>query len=124
MKTCSYPNRKKAERLLYIVTASIIWTMVITCLFLDAMVGAGNVSSYVNTPSPVELGYLVERKLIEDNIRIKKMMEEVDRIRAEDARLLKGVLEENGIFIKEGEGCDYNFKERRFKFYEIKGEVK
>ena len=96
----------------------LIGLFVITCLYIDTITGDDqDIRSVFN--KEVDLGYLIERKLIDNQVKIRKLIVEIEKTKKEDVVLLRAVLESNGVHLKENEGCDYDLEKKRFMFYDI-----
>ena len=96
----------------------LIAIFLIPCFYIDAVNGT-NEEQRTYLDKTIDLGYLVENKLLSNRVRIKELVAEIESIKREDKELLQKVLEANGVQLKENEGCDYNLEERRFMFYDI-----
>jgi len=115
-------------KILYLTGGTLIYVFVILCMTLDVVIGENDkelrdkMQDYF-APT-VDMGYLVEKQLLDNRLRIEKLAAEIQNIRNEDTILLRKVLEANGVKLKENEGCDYDLKEKRFMFYDIRKPIR
>jgi hypothetical protein len=88
------------------------------CFYIDAVTDTDEEArTFFN--KTVDLGYLVEQQLLDNRVKIKKYVAEIEKIKKDDVELLRQVLESNGVRLKENEGCDYNLEKKEFMFYDL-----